>query len=385
EHPRLGAFAVFVARLCEVGEQVQRERHVAVRLGQRFGRLSELALRQLELAGHDEAAAAFEPERRRIALALDRARQCLERVADAPGAALRGREPQHGVGVRRIARDVVARLRELLLEPRAFRFRQRWRVERFFEQRQRLGLLRRRQHADREERQEEHTLEYRYRGPTSDVRDPTSEVRRHMRRELKPMLALAAPVVLAELGWITMGIVDTLMVGRLGASAIGAVGLASMLFFGVGVFAMGVLLGLDPLVAQNFGAGRVDECHRWLVDGVWLGVFVAVPTVALIYAIRASLGLWGLPPDLGAFRRPYLGLLPWRLPPLLLVVAFRRYLQAMHLVRPITIALLSANLVNAIGNWLLIFGHLGFPAMGVRGSAWATLIARVFMAAFLFV
>src|SRR3954468_23925678 len=103
-----------------------------------------------------------------------------------------------------------------------------------------------------------------------------------MKSELKPMLSLAAPVVLAELGWVTMGIVDTLMVGRLGAHAIGAVGLASMLFFAVGVFAMGLLLGLDPLVAQAFGAGRVGECHRWLVDGVWLSIVVAVPTVALV-------------------------------------------------------------------------------------------------------
>ena len=101
------------------------------------------------------------------------------------------------------------------------------------------------------------------------------------------MLALATPVVLAELGWVTMGIVDTLMVGRLGPHAIGAVGLAGMLFFGVAVFAMGVLLGLDPLVAQAFGAGRLADCHRWLVDGVWLGVFVSVPTVALLYAMRA--------------------------------------------------------------------------------------------------
>jgi MATE family multidrug resistance protein len=199
------------------------------------------------------------------------------------------------------------------------------------------------------------------------------------------MLALAAPVVLAELGWVTMGIVDTLMVGRLGAHAIGAVGLASMLFFAVGVFAMGVLLGLDPLVAQAFGARRLDECHRWLVDGVWLGVFVAVPTVALIYAMRASLGAWGLPPDVEPLVRPYLGILAWSLPPLLLYVAFRRYLQAMNLVRPVMIALLTANVVNAVANWVLIFGHLGFPAMGVRGSAWATLLARVFMAAFLFV
>src|SRR5215510_1980873 len=135
-----------------------------------------------------------------------------------------------------------------------------------------------------------------------------------MRQEFKPMLALAAPVVLAELGWVTMGIVDTLMVGRLGAHAIGAVGLANMLFFAVGVFAMGILLGLDPLVAQAFGARRLDECHRWLVDGVWLGLFVAVPTVALIYVLRATLGLWGLPGDVEPLVHSYLGILTWSLP-----------------------------------------------------------------------
>jgi MATE family multidrug resistance protein len=204
-----------------------------------------------------------------------------------------------------------------------------------------------------------------------------------MRKELKPMLALAAPVVLAELGWVMMGIVDTLMVGRLGAHAIGAVGLAGMLFFAIAVFAMGLLLGLDPLVAQAFGAGRLDECHRWLVDGVWLSVFVAVPTVGVLYLLLATLGVWGFPPDVVALVRPYLGVLIWSLPPLMLYVSFRRYLQAMNLVRPITIALISANVVNAFFNWVLIFGRLGAPAMGVSGSAVATLLARIFMAAVL--
>ena len=74
-----------------------------------------------------------------------------------------------------------------------------------------------------------------------------------------------------------MGIVDTIMVGGLGADAIGAVGLASMLFFAIAIFAMGLLLGLDPLVAQAFGASRLDECHRWLMDGVWLCVLITVP------------------------------------------------------------------------------------------------------------
>src|SRR4051812_34785926 len=197
------------------------------------------------------------------------------------------------------------------------------------------------------------------------------------------MLALAAPVVMAELGWVTMGIVDTIMVGRLGAAAIGAVGLASNLFFTIAVFAMGLLLGLDPLVAHAFGAGRIDDCHRWLVDGVWLGVLVSVPLLGVIALTNASLAAWGLPPDVLALTRPYLAILAWSLPVLLLYVAFRRYLQAMNIVRPVMFPLVSANVVNALGNWILVFGHLGMPAMGVRGSAYSTLIARILMAAFL--
>ena len=205
-----------------------------------------------------------------------------------------------------------------------------------------------------------------------------------LRRELKPMLALATPVVAAEVGWVMMGIVDTLMVGRLGAGAIAAVGLAGMLFFGVTVFAMGLLLGLDPLVAQAFGAQRLDECHRWLFDGLWLSLIVGLPSIGIVFAMDGSLGSWGFPPDVLAFTRPYLAILAWSLAPLMLYAAFRRYLQAMAIVRPVTITLIAANVVNALGNWILIFGHAGAPAMGVRGSAYSTLAARVFMAIALF-
>jgi len=89
------------------------------------------------------------------------------------------------------------------------------------------------------------------------------------------MFVLAVPVVMAELGWMTMGLVDTLMVGRLGAEAIGAVGIGSSLFMGVCIFAMGLLLGLDTLVSHAFGAGRIDECHRWLAYGVTLSLLAA--------------------------------------------------------------------------------------------------------------
>src|SRR5919109_2902256 len=116
-----------------------------------------------------------------------------------------------------------------------------------------------------------------------------------LRRELRPMIALAAPVIAAELGWVAMGLVDTLMVGRLGADAIGAVGLGSVLFVAVAVFAMGMLLGLDPLVAQAYGAHDIGECHRCLVDGVWRGALIALPLVTITLAISALLPFWGLP------------------------------------------------------------------------------------------
>lgn len=204
-----------------------------------------------------------------------------------------------------------------------------------------------------------------------------------IRDELRPMLTLATPVVTAELGWVTMGIVDTLMVGGLGPSAIGAVGLASTLFIAVGVFAMGLLLGLDPLVAQAFGARRFDECHRWLVAGVWLCVLVTAPMMAVLYGLQLLLDGWGLPPDVLALVHPYLSILMWSLPPLLFYVSFRRYLQAMNLVRPVMFALIAANLMNALANWVLVYGHLGAPALGVPGSAYATLASRIVMAGWL--
>src|SRR6516164_3456205 len=130
-----------------------------------------------------------------------------------------------------------------------------------------------------------------------------------MKNQLRPMLALAAPLVIAEIGWVSMGTVDTLMVGRLGAESIAAAGLASVIFFTIAVFAMGLLLGLDPLVAQAFGAERLDECHRWLVAGVWTAIGVSLPSVGAVYALRAALVFWGLPADVLALTRLFLGIL----------------------------------------------------------------------------
>ena len=198
------------------------------------------------------------------------------------------------------------------------------------------------------------------------------------------MFDLAAPVVIAELGWMTMGLVDTLMVGRLGPEAIGAVGVGSALFLGVCIFAMGLLLGMDTLVSQAFGAGRIAECHAWLRHGVALALLLSAPIVALVLVLCESMPLWGLHPDVLRLSQPYLRIVTVSTPVLLLHTAFRRYLQGIGVVRPVTIALVLANVLNAVVNWVLIFGHFGAPALGVAGAAWATVAARAVMVCVLF-
>lgn len=198
------------------------------------------------------------------------------------------------------------------------------------------------------------------------------------------MLRLATPVVVAELGWTTMGTVDTMMVGRLSPEAIGAVSLGTALFLAVTIFGIGLLLGLDTLVAQAFGAGRLVDCHRALVHGIYAAVILAIPLMGMILLGLPLLPRFGINPDVLELAVPYVRTITYSLFPLLLYAAARRFLQATGHVMSVMWVLLAANVLNVTANWLLIFGHGGFVAMGVVGAGWATFVSRVFLALALF-
>jgi multidrug resistance protein, MATE family len=203
--------------------------------------------------------------------------------------------------------------------------------------------------------------------------------------EVRPTLQLAIPLVLAELGWMSMAIVDTMMVGRLPNSAVamGAVSLGSAIFMVLALFGEGLLLGLDTLVAQSFGAGKREDCHRSLVNGVYLSIALTPILSAPIWFMPHLLRAMQVDPVLMRETIPYTNALTYGLLPLLLYFAVRRCLQAMNMVRPVAFALVTANIINALGNWILIYGKWGAPAMGTVGSGWSTAIARVYMAAVL--
>lgn len=204
-----------------------------------------------------------------------------------------------------------------------------------------------------------------------------------IRREFGPTLRLAAPLALAELGWMAMGLVDTVMVGPLGPAAVGAAVLANMVFYPLAMSFMGLLFGMDTLVAQAFGARAFQDARRTLINGLWLGVGVTPFSAALTIAVVPIMWAVGANPRVMVECVPYMRALLWSLMPLFLYTAFRRYLQAVDIVKPITYALVSANIINFIGDWALIYGHWGLPAMGLEGSGWATAGSRLYLALFL--
>ena len=205
--------------------------------------------------------------------------------------------------------------------------------------------------------------------------------RANLSRELGAMVTLAVPVVLSELGWMAMGVVDTIMVGRLGPAAIGAVALGNAICYTPSIFGVGLMLGLDTLVAQAYGRKDHDECHRWLAQGVYLASIAAVPIMVGIWLASLGFTHFGIAAVVAVPASEYLRLLNWGTLPLLLYGATRRYLQGVGQVRVITVTYVLANLINWFLNWVLIYGKLGFPALGVNGSAISTAFSRVIMAA----
>ena len=203
------------------------------------------------------------------------------------------------------------------------------------------------------------------------------------RQDFRLTLRLALPLIFAEVGWMSMGIVDTIMVGRLpnSAVAIGATGLGQSLYNSVAIFGGGLLLGMDTFVAHAFGREDLDDARHSLLNGLVLA-FALTPVLMLAISFwPALMRRFGVSPELVDPMRPYLRALNWGTLPLLAYFALRRYLQAVNVAHPIMFALISANIVNAVGNWVLIYGHFGFHAMGITGSGWSTCMARAYMAA----
>jgi MATE family multidrug resistance protein len=231
-----------------------------------------------------------------------------------------------------------------------------------------------------------HTLAHpRTRGPTPSARPGGRRRVLLYLHEVRALLRVAGPIIVSQLGGTLMHTTDTIMVGPLGAEALAAAGLGNAIFMATFMICSGTLLGMTPLVSQAFGAGDRRECRRVLVQGLWLAAFLALPmTVLCLFGLPIARAL-GQAEEVAQAAGGFLEAIAWGVPPMLLFMAFRQYLDGQSLTRPAMVMTFIGVAVNIVGNWLLIHGFtvelpvLGtwtVPALGLVGSGWSTTLVR---------
>ena len=202
--------------------------------------------------------------------------------------------------------------------------------------------------------------------------------------EFKALWKLAFPIIVAQVGFFGMGLVDTLLVGPMGAEALSALALGNTFFFGIMILGIGLMMGLDPWVSQAFGAGKLDQCSHGLVQGCWLALLATPPLVLAMTAVPWLLGLAGYDPHMLELARTYLEPLRWAVLPGLLFATYKSYISAVSITRPLLWVALLANIANFLLDLWFVNGGLGLAPMGVRGVAWSTSFCRIVLFAPLF-
>lgn len=191
--------------------------------------------------------------------------------------------------------------------------------------------------------------------------------------ETRTLLRLSAPLVAGHAGSQLMSLVDAAMVGRLGKTALAAVGIGNGLFFALTIFGMGCVLGMDPLVAQALGAGEHARARRILREGMRVAFLIGVPVMGGVVLLPYILGPVGVDAETARLTRDFMWARGAGVLPFLLFSATRSYLQATSITRPFVIGMVIANVVNFVGNWLLIF----VVGWGVVGSGLSSAVASL--------
>lgn len=186
------------------------------------------------------------------------------------------------------------------------------------------------------------------------------------------MLALAAPLVLAQVAQNGLGLVDTLMAGRLGGDALAGIALGATVLMFVLIVSSGVLFSVSPQVAQSVGARDVAGAGAAARQGVWLAAMLSVPGVILFWNAEALLVWMGQEVDIAALAGDYLRYASFGLLPALLLMTFRGFLEGVSDAQPIMIVLVTGVGLNVLADQAFMFGSWGFPALGLAGTGIAT-------------
>jgi MATE family multidrug resistance protein len=199
--------------------------------------------------------------------------------------------------------------------------------------------------------------------------------------EFRATLVLGWPLVLTNLAQIALTTTDVLVLGRVGPAALAAGTLGVNLYLAILIFGIGVVTATSPMMANALGRKlhMVRDVRRTFRQGLWSAVIIALPSWLVLWHTEPILLLFDQEPELAAAAQTFVHELQWGLLPALGYIVLRSYVAALE--RPLWALMITgtAILFNVAANWILVFGHLGFPALGLRGSGMATSLSNLFL------
>jgi MATE family multidrug resistance protein len=201
-----------------------------------------------------------------------------------------------------------------------------------------------------------------------------------LKKHIINTLQLAYPVVIGQLGIIMMGVVDSIMVGKLGAAPLAAASLGNSLTFIILIIGIGVSLAVTPLVAIAVGANKFEDCGVYFRQSLLVNSVLSIVIALIVFFASDLIIYFDQPLDVQTQAKSYMKIIGLSAIPLMLFQTYKQFIEGLSVMRPAMIIAILANIINAGANWILIFGKFGFPALGLDGAGWATFASRCFMA-----
>lgn len=201
-----------------------------------------------------------------------------------------------------------------------------------------------------------------------------------LKNHVKETLKLALPISFGQLGHVSMGVVDSMMVGVIGTIPLAASSLVNGIFFLVMVIGIGLSMAATPLIAMNRGSKQFEECGRVFTNSLILNFSFSLVLMCFTYLLSYLIPYINQPKEVVKEAVPFLQVLSFSVIPFMLFQSYRQYLEGLSIPIPPMAIALAANILNAFLNWIFIYGNFGIPAMGLFGSGLSTTISRWVMA-----
>ena len=201
-----------------------------------------------------------------------------------------------------------------------------------------------------------------------------------IKEEVVNTVRLAYPVIIGQLGIIMMGVVDSIMVGKIGPVPLAAASLGNSLIFIILIIGIGCSIVVSPLVAILVGGKRYSECGVYFRQSLLVNILLSLVMIGVILIGVNFINKLHQPPEVIELTMIYMSIVGFSAFPLMIFQTYKQFIEGLSIMKPAMVISILANIINAFANWVLIFGELGFPKLGLAGAAWATFASRAFMA-----